>query len=109
MDSTVTVNPIPTFAQSSADPSSVSLSIISFGKVVASVITLLGILNIVDPVIAGQAWGNFVEAIITAIPAGFAVYHTGVMVWGLIRKAAIAIFAKAPVQPTPVVTVVSTQ
>lgn len=87
-------NNIPSFAQSSVDPNQVSLTIKSLGNAVAGFITFLGVISVVDPAIAGQAWGNFVQAIITAVPAGFAVWHTGQAVFGVIRKIAARIFAR---------------
>lgn len=83
--------------QSSVDPNEVSLTVSSLGKAVAALITFLGVLGIVDPAIAGQAWGAFVSSVITAIPAAVAVWHTGFAVWGLIRKASVRVvevFAK---------------
>lgn len=94
------MNPIPRLFQSSIDPTQVALTWSSIGKTVAGVITFLGVLGLIDPVIAGAAWGNFVASVITAIPAGFAVWHTGMVVWGIIRKIAVRIFAKAPVTPS---------
>lgn len=94
------MNPIPKMFQSSIDPTQVALTWASIGKAVAGVITFLGVLGIVDPAIAGQAWGNFVSSVITAIPAGYAVWHTGNVVWGIIRKIAVRLFAKAPITPS---------
>lgn len=82
---------IPSIFQSSIDPTQVSLTVSSIGKAGASLIVFLGVLGIVDPAIATQAWGGFVASIITAIPAGFAVYHTGQAVWGIVRKIAVRI------------------
>lgn len=93
---------IPNWAKSSVDENSVSLFITSTGKAVAGVIVFLGMVNVVDPTIANEAWGNFVASIITAVPAGFAVWHTGQGVWGVIRKATVRIVAlltKAPAPP----------
>lgn len=60
---------------------------------VGSLIVFLGMVNIVDPAIATAAWGNFVASVITAIPAGFAVYHSGQAVFGIIRKIGVRIMA----------------
>lgn len=90
---------IPAWAQSSVDPDQVSLTVSSLGKAGASLVVFLGVIGVVDPSIAGQAWGNFVAEIITAIPVGFAVYHSGQVVWGIIRKVSVrvtALFSKAP-------------
>lgn len=95
---------IPKFAQSSIDPEQVSLTISSVGKAVAGLITVLGMIGLVDPVIATQTWGNFVASVITAVPAGYAVWHTGYAVWGIIRKIAVRItgfFQKNPVTIAP--------
>lgn len=91
------MNPIPKWAQSSIDPTTVSLTVQSIGKAVAGFIVFLGVIGWVDPTIAGQAWGELIADVITAIPAGFAVFHAGYVVWGIIRKIAVRIFAKAPV------------
>lgn len=93
---TPSTNPIPETFQSSVNPAEVSLTIVSIGKAVSGFIVFLGVIGIADPAIAGAAWGNFVQAIITAIPAGFAVYQTGYVFYGLIRKLAVRIFARGP-------------
>lgn len=84
---------IPKWAQSSIDPTQVSLTITSIGKAGAYLIVFLGAVGVVDPTIAGQAWSGWVQSIITGIPAGFAIYHSSVAVWGIIRKAAVRILA----------------
>jgi hypothetical protein len=89
---------IPTWAQSSVDPNQVSLTITSIGKAGTALIVFLGMVGVVDPTIAGQAWGSFVASVITAVPAGFAVYHSGQVLWGVFRKVAVALFAK-PIPP----------
>lgn len=99
---------IPSIFQSSVDPDQVSLTVSSLGKAVAGFIMFAGMLGIVDPLIAGQAWGGFVQNIITAIPIGFAVWHSGQAVWGIIRKVSmrvISIGQKAPAAPAPSTTV----
>lgn len=93
-------NPIPKWAQSAIDPTQVSLTISSIGKAGSGLIMFLAMINVVDPAIAGEAWGNLVASIITALPAGYAVWHAGNVVWGLIRKLAVRLFAKAPVTPS---------
>lgn len=82
-------NLIPKWAQSSVDENSVSLTIQSIGKAGAGVVVFLGMVGVIDPAIAGQTWGNFVASVITAVPAGFAVWHSGQAVWGVIRKVAV--------------------
>ena len=86
---------IPNWAQSSIDENSVSLTVQSVGKSIASLIVLAGVVGIVDPNVAGEAWSGFVASIITAVPAGFAVYHSGQAVWGVIRKISARIFTVA--------------
>lgn len=92
---------IPKIFQSSVDPDQVSLTITSVGKAGAALIVFMGMIGIVDPSIAGQAWGNFVASIITAIPAGFAVYQSSQAVWGIVRKVAVRITALFPAQTPP--------
>lgn len=92
---------IPTWAQSSLDESEVSLTITSFGKVGMGVITFLAMVGLVDPTIAGEAWGGFVASVITAVPAAYAVWHASQGLWGVTRKLSVrlvAMFAKAPQQ-----------
>jgi hypothetical protein len=91
-------NPIPTWAQSSTDPTEVSLTLTSIGKAGAGIITFLAMLGIVDPLITGQAWSELVASILTAVPAGFAVWHAGYVIWGLIRKLSVRLFSQAPTQ-----------
>lgn len=96
------MNNIPKIFQSSVDPTQVSLTITSIGKAGAAFIVFLGMVGVVDPTIAGQAWGEFVAAIVTAIPAGVAVWHTGMALWGIVRKIGMrimAMFATTPVTP----------
>lgn len=88
---------IPKWAQSSIDENSVSLTVQSVGKAVAAMIVFAGAVGVVDPNIAGQAWGGFVASVITAVPAGFAAYHSWQIVWGLIRKAAVRVTGSTPV------------
>lgn len=82
---------IPSIFRSSVNPEEVSLTVTSIGKAGASLIVFLGMIGFVDPVIAGQDWGAFVQAVITAIPAGYAVYQTGAAVYGIFRKIAVRI------------------
>lgn len=99
---------IPAIFRSSVDPTQVSLTVVSIGKAGASLIVFLGMIGIVDPSIAGAAWGNFVASIVTAIPAGFAVYHTAQAVWGLFRKAAVKVYGAPAPTTTTTVTVAPT-
>lgn len=80
---------IPSWAQSSVDQEQVSLTIVSVGKAGTGVIALLGMLGIIDPLLAKEAWGNFVAQYTTLIPALYAAYHSTVAIWGVIRKAGV--------------------
>lgn len=82
---------IPALFQSSVDPTQVSLTVSSIGKAGTALIVFLGMIGWVDPSIAGQTWGNLVASVVTAIPAGFAVYHSWQGVWGIVRKIAVRI------------------
>lgn len=93
---------IPSWAQSSVDPTQVSLFITSAGKAVSGLIVFLGVIGVVDPVIAGQTWSAFVASTITALTAGWTVWHTGYAVWGLVRKAGVRLaemVTKTPIVP----------
>jgi hypothetical protein len=94
---------IPNWAKSSVDENSVSLTITSVGKAVSGLIVFLGMVNAVDPLIAGEAWGSFVASVITAVPAGFAVWHTGQAMWGIFRKAAVRLTTSPTPTPPPAV------
>lgn len=83
---------IPTWAQSSIDPTQVSLTVTSIGKVGTEIIVFLGVIGVVDPAIAGSAWSGLVQGIITAVPLGFAIYHSSQVLWGIARKAAVGAF-----------------
>ncbi len=85
---------IPLWAQSSVDENSVSLTVQSVGKAISAAIVFASMVGVVDPTIANEAWGGFVASVITAVPAGFAVYHSAQAVWGIVRKIAVRIYAK---------------
>lgn len=82
---------IPAIFQSSVNPEEVSLTVSSIGKGGAYFIVFLGMIGWVDPSIAGQAWGGLVASVITAIPAGFAVWSAGQAVYGIVRKIAVRV------------------
>lgn len=84
---------IPKFAQSSIDPTQVSLTIVSIGKAGVWFIGFLAMAGLVDPTIANQQWGTFVADVGTAVPVAFAIYHSGNAVWGLVRKTAVNVIA----------------
>lgn len=94
---------IPNWAKSSVNEDQVSLTITSVGKAVSGLIVFLGMVNAVDPLIAGEAWGSFVASVITAVPAGFAVWHTGQAMWGVIRKVSVRLTATPVPTPPPAV------
>lgn len=95
---------IPSLLQSSADPEQVSLTVVSLGKAGAGLLTLFGVLGVIDPTLlssANSAWGNLVASVVTAIPAGYAVWHAGQVAFGIIRKIGmriLALFSPAPAQ-----------
>lgn len=87
---------IPKWLQSSQDPSQISLTVESFGKSAGALILLFATIKGIDPMIATQWWGAVVAQVTLAVSSGYAVYHAGVMLWGLMRKA-IAFFGKPKV------------
>lgn len=91
---------IPSWAQSSLNPSEVSLTITSLGKAAVSIVTTIAILKGVDPAIATtdvttvtQAAQNIVAQYAAVIPAAYAAYQSGMVIWGLVRKGAVRMFA----------------
>ncbi len=93
-------NQVPNWSASSADPSQVSLTITSLGKMLSGTIVFFAVLKGVDPVIAANSWQAFVANIATAVPAGYVVWHTGELVFGLTRKAFFKVFGKKVIPPT---------
>lgn len=90
-------NPIPQFAQSSIDPTKVSLTIQSIGKAGAAFIALASVIGFVDPQLTSAAaplWAGWVASVASAVPAGFAVFYATEALWGIIRKIGVAVFAK---------------
>lgn len=83
---------LPWYLQSSADPTQISLSIESFGKSMAGVITLVAVLKGVDPAIALQTWGNIVSQAVTFATAAYTAYHAAQMIYGIMRKVYLRIF-----------------
>lgn len=78
---------IPTWAQSSIDPTQVALSIKSAGKVLAGIIVLLSSVLGFNAVGATQALSGGIDALVIAVPAVFTIYHTIQLVSGILRKA----------------------
>lgn len=98
------MNPIPNFAQSSIDPTQVSLTITSVGKAVVGVLTTFAILKGIDPAIVTanvttvqEAATNIVAQYVAILPALYAAYHSSQAIWGVVRKLATRLFAKAPI------------
>ncbi len=91
---------IPTNLQSSVDSSEISTTITSIGKILAGGITFIAMLKGVDPAIAGQQWGQFVQLVATGAPALYVSWYTAEMAFGLIRKAFVRLFVTKSVTPT---------
>lgn len=97
---------IPTYMQSSIDPTQISTTITSVGKMIAGAIAFFAVVKGVDPAIATQQWGSFVQLIATGAPAAYTVWYTAEAVFGMIRKCYVWLFVKKTIAP---VTPVSTQ
>lgn len=91
---------IPTIFQSSVNPQQVSLTVSSIGKAGAALIVFLGAIGFVDPAVASQAWGTLVADVITALPAGYAVWQAAQVVYGIIRKVAVRVATIGSATPT---------
>lgn len=81
-----TTSNIPTYLQSSVDPTKISTSIESFGKIIAGAVAFIAVLKGVDPAIASAQWGNFIQLVATGVPAAYTTWHTAELIFGLVRK-----------------------
>lgn len=89
-------NQIPDWSVSSADQSQISLTIASFGKVIAGS-GLLGVIAVLlqtDPAIATVQWQAFIANTASLVAAGYTVYHSGELIFGALRKLFIKVFGK---------------
>lgn len=102
-------NQVPSWSSSSANPSEISLTIASFGKVIAGS-GLLGIIATVlnaDPAIANIQWQAFIANTSSLVAAGYTAYHSGELIYGALRKLFFRIFGKKTVVSVEPVTVVN--
>lgn len=97
-------NPIPKWAQSSIDPTQVSLFITSASKAVAGLVVTIATLKGIDPAIVTsnvqtvtEAAQNIVAQYAAVIPAIYAAYHSAEAIYGVFRKVAVRVFAKAAI------------
>lgn len=95
---------IPSFAQSSIDPSQVSLTITSIGKAVTGALVTYAVIRGIDPMLittnvqtVTDATQNIAAQYLAVFPALYAAYHSTLALWGIVRKLAVRLFAKAPV------------
>lgn len=98
-------NTIPTWAQSSADATQVSLTISSFGKAAAALLVTYATLKGIDPALVTsnvttvtQAAQNIVAQYAAVLPALYAAYQSVKVIEGIIRKGAVRLFTKSSVQ-----------
>lgn len=95
---------IPNWARSSVDPTEVSLTVTSFTKAFAGLITTLAILKGVDPAIVTptvntvtDAAQNIVAQYLAILPALYSTYHSVQVLYGLARKVGVWFFTKKAV------------
>lgn len=79
-------NNIPKSLQSSVDSTKISLTVESLGKTIGGLVILFASVKGIDPVIATAWWGALVAQAGIVVSSGYATYHAGVMLWGMIRK-----------------------
>lgn len=77
---------IKKFFQSSHNPQEVSLTVQSVFKVVIFVVGYYAVKQGFDPMIATTQVEAIRDLVISTIPAGFAVYHAIIALYGLVRK-----------------------
>lgn len=77
---------VPTWAQSSQDPTQISLTIESVGKALIGVVGFLLVSRGMDAATATNSLQQIIDLIASSVPLVFALWHSMVAVWGLIRK-----------------------
>jgi hypothetical protein len=97
------MNIIPTWAQSSEDPSQISLSIQSFGKTLIGIVALVASLKGLNPQTATDQFQIIIDNAAAGTAAVFTVYHSLVTIYGLLRKAFYRFVAKPAAVEVPVV------
>jgi len=90
---------IPKFLQSSIDPTKISLSIESFGKMAGSLILLYATVKGINPTAALQWWQMLMAQAVVVVSSIFAAYNAIMMFWGIVRKGLSLFF------PTPATSV----
>lgn len=80
------MNTIKPAFQSSIDPTQLSLSVSSGTKTIIGIIGVLVAYKGLDVTSITSQLQAIVDMVVTAIPAGFAVWHAMLTVYGLIRK-----------------------
>lgn len=97
-------NTIPTWAQSSADATQVSLTISSLGKAAAAFLVTYATLKGIDPILVTsnvttvtQAAQNIIAQYIAVLPALYAAYQSVKTIEGVGRKVWVRLFTKSSV------------
>lgn len=85
---------LPSYLQSSVDPTKISLAIQSFGKTIGGIVLMIATIKGIDPVIAQAAWGNFVANATTFALSAYTAFQAAEMLYGIIRKGYIRLFVK---------------
>lgn len=89
---------LPTWLQSSSDPSQISLSIESAGKTLIGIIGYVLVLKGLDSGTITTQLQAIVDEVATAVTLGFTLYHSLMMIYGLVRKLVVRL-SPAPVAP----------
>jgi len=80
------MNTIKPFLASSADPAKVSLTIESTAKVLSIAIGAFAVMKGMDATPLTASIKGLADQAIVLVSAGFATYHAGLTVYGLVRK-----------------------
>lgn len=93
---------LPSFLQSSADPTQISLTIASGGKTLAGFVALLAVVFGIDPNAASSQIMNLVATATTLVTAAYTAYNAAEMMYGGIRKLVIYFGTGKATLPEPV-------
>lgn len=94
---------LPTWIQSSVDPTQISLSVESAGKSLVGIITLIAILKGMDPATAQGQYQTFIDQAAILVASGYTVFHTAQTLYGLLRKGFMFLITPATTPPAPMV------
>lgn len=79
---------------SSIDPTQLSETVQALAKVLAGVLVFTGVFTVADSTSLLANVNQVVTEILALVPLGYAVWNSSNVIFGLFRKAIVAVFAK---------------